>query len=167
MARGREEVHVDPRDLVAATTTYRLRVRSVDRSGNRSAWAYGPTFRVRLTQESDAALSYAGSWSTGSSAFDSGGRHRTTNRSGASVSYTFTGRSVAWVADRSPSLGKAKVYVDGVLRATVDLGSSSTAWRQVVYGRTWTSSGRHTIRIVCAGTSGRPRIDLDAFVVLR
>ena len=64
------------------------------------------------------------------------------------------------------TLGSVKVYVDGVYRGAVSLNASSTAWRQVVYVRGFSSSGTHTIKLVCAGTAGHPKIDLDAFVVL-
>jgi hypothetical protein len=36
----------------------------------------------------------------------------------------------------------------------------------MVFTKTWTSSGRHTVRIVSLGTSGHPRVDVDALVVL-
>ena len=37
-------------------------------------------------------------------------------------------------------------------------------WLPVAYN--WTSNGTHTIKIVCLGTSGQPRVDVDAFVRL-
>ena len=44
------------------TGTYRLRVRAQDPSGTRSAWAYGPTLRVRALQETSPALLYSTHW---------------------------------------------------------------------------------------------------------
>jgi hypothetical protein len=46
----------------------------------------------------------------------------------------------------------------------VDLLSSSSATRRIAYVGSWTSSGRHTLEIRVLGTSGRPRVDVDAFV---
>ena len=38
--------------------------------------------------------------------------------------------------------------------------------RQVVFTHSWSTPGAHTIRIVCAGTAGHPRIDVDALLRL-
>jgi hypothetical protein len=149
------------------TTTWRFRVRSVDAAGNASAWAYGPTFRVVLTRQSSAAVRYSGGWSISSGASATGGRYRITSQRGASVTYAFTGRSIAWVAIRRPAFGRARVYVDGVYRETVDLRASTTQWRRIVYMKSWATSGRHTIRIVSLATAGRPRIDVDSFLLLK
>ena len=59
------------------------------------------------------------------------------------------------------------VYVDGVYRGTIDMRSSVSVARKVVYARHWTTSGTHTIELRVAGTSGRPSVSLDGFVVLR
>ena len=45
--------------------------------------------------------------------------------------------------------------------------SSASVARKVVFARNWTSSGTHTIELRVAGTSGRPSVSLDGFVVLR
>ena len=49
-------------------------------------------------------------------------------------------------------------------RATIDLYSSTTKYRQIVYQTSWGASGTHTIRIKVLGTQGRPRVDFDAFI---
>ena len=52
--------------------------------------------------------------------------------------------------------------------ATVDLSSSRTRSRQVVYAANGLSGGvSHTLEVKVLGTSGRPRVDVDAFVVVR
>lgn len=158
---------LDAAMAASPTTTWRFRVRSVDGAGNASAWVYGPIFRVLRTQESSTAVRFSGTWSTASGTSASGGRYRITSRLLASVSYTFTGRSVAWVAYRGTTLGRAKVYLDGIYRATVDLRASPTQWRRVVFAKSWSVTAKHTIRIVCLATPGRPRINIDAFVVLK
>ena len=40
-------------------------------------------------------------------------------------------------------------------------------YRRVITGRTFTSAATHTYRLEVAGSAGHPRVDLDAFVVLR
>jgi hypothetical protein len=84
----------------------------------------------------------------------------------ASASYRVSARAIAWVAGRGPGHGKAKVYIDGVLRATIDLGARTDV-RHVVFAYRWSSLAIHTIRIVNAATAGRPMIDVDGIIVLR
>ena len=83
---------------------------------------------------------------------------------GATAKITITGRSFAWVAAVGPARGKAKLYVNGNLVATVDLYRSKAASKVVVYSTTWTTSTSRTITIKVNGTSGHPRVDIDALV---
>jgi hypothetical protein len=53
------------------------------------------------------------------------------------------------------------------LRTTVNLNASSTTGSWVAWARTFSSSGRHVVKIVCRGTSGHARVDIDAFEVIR
>ena len=71
------------------------------------------------------------------------------------------------VAKGAASRGSFKVYVDGVLKAWVSTYSTTTKFRQVVYQYSWPTAGTHNIKIVVGGTLGHPRVDVDAFVVLR
>ena len=59
------------------------------------------------------------------------------------------------------------MYVDGVYVATIDLYRSTTRSRVVLYNRAWSVPGVHTVKLFVSGTSGRPRIDIDGFAVLR
>ena len=96
-----------------------------------------------------------------------GGVVHQASRAGSAVRYTFTGHSVAWIAERGPGYGKARVYIDGALASTVDLGQATPASRQFVFRKAWPSMGTHTIRIVVEGTVGRAPVNLDGFAVLR
>ena len=60
-----------------------------------------------------------------------------------------------------------KVYVNGTYLETVDLYSSTTRHRVVAWQRTWSTSGTRTIAFVAVGTSGRPRVDLDALILIK
>ena len=151
---------------LAIGTNYRYRMRASDANGNLSGWAYGPTFNAARIQQSSTAVQYSGAWSTGSSSTYSGGSAKYTKSSGASVSYTFTGSSIAWVSSKSSSRGSAYVYIDGVYKATVSLYNSTYLAQRIVYAYSWSSNGTHTIRIVNKATSGHPRIDVDAFIRL-
>jgi hypothetical protein len=54
-----------------------------------------------------------------------------------------------------------------VFAATVDTRSSVTQTRRVVFTKTWSTVASHTIRIVAAGTPGRPTVSLDGIIVGR
>lgn len=145
--------------------TYRFATRAVDGAGNASASTYGPAFRPLLTQQS-SGVAYSSRWYTALNSYASGGSLRYTTTRGAWASFRFTGRSIAWVAYRGPNRGSAAVYIDGSYRGTVSLYSRYYYARQIVFATSWAANGTHTIKIVCLATSGRPRIDLDAFVRL-
>ena len=150
-----------------AKHTFRFRVRSTDRWGNQSSWVYGPTIAARLAQQSSSAITYRGTWKTSTSGVYSGGSATYAKAAGASATFSFTGRSVAWVSRMAYNRGRAKVYVDGTYVKTVDLYRSSTAGQRLVFAKTWSSVGKHTLKIVVLGTAGRPRVDLDGFAVLK
>ena len=98
----------------------------------------------------------------------SGGSVRYATAAGASVRYSFTGRSVGVVLTRRPDGGKVKVYVDGSYVTTINTAASTTAYRQLLFARSWSAAGTHSIRlVVVGGTAGHARIDLDAFALLR
>ncbi len=153
--------------IAASSGTVRYRVRAVDGAGNRGGWAYTPTLSPRLVQQSSSAVMYGGTWYGTSSTAYSGGSAKYANVAGRSATYTFTGRSIAFVTTKAPTRGKVKIYVNGAYVATVDLYRSSTQYRVLVWQKTWSTSGTRTIKLVVVGTAGRPRIDLDAFVVVR
>jgi hypothetical protein len=151
--------------LVSPGSTYRFRVRAVDRAGNIGSWAYSATFKVTAYQQSSTRVRYGGRWSTSTSTSYWGGSARSSSTKGSTASLTFTGRSIGWVALRAPTRGKAYVYINGVLKATVDLRSTSTLKQRVVWSAGYSTSATRTITVKVAGTAGRPRIDVDGFLV--
>ena len=110
---------------------------------------------------------YRGTWRRVVSAGASGGVVRTTATKGASATFRFTGRAVAWVAPVGSARGSARIYVDGVYRTTVSLYRAGADVRRVVYRAAWSARGTHTLEIRVVGTPGHPRVDVDAFAVLR
>jgi spore germination protein YaaH len=146
---------------------YRFEVRARDRAGNIGPWTAGPTVWASLVQQSAASVTYGGTWHVGESSHYSASYDRFSFAAGASVKYTFTGRSIAWVATRGPDRGVVRVYLDGTLVATVDTRASTPGFRYVAWSRTWASSGTHTLKLVVVGTAGRSRVDIDAFEILR
>jgi hypothetical protein len=146
---------------------YRYRVRAIDKYGNYGYWDYGPTFRPGVREDSSPAITWSGSWSAVPDAAARGGSLHESGSASAAARTTFTGRDVAWIAERGPGHGRAKVYVDGVLRATVDLTATADAPARVAWKRHWSTKATHTVRIVVEGTAGRPTVDVDGFLILR
>ncbi|MFD0036600.1 peptidoglycan recognition protein [Streptomyces anulatus] len=134
-----------------------------DRAGNTAASSVTGT--PVILQESAATKS--GKWTTKSSSSYLGGRSYSSSTKGASLTWTFTGRSAAWVVSRAATSGQAYVYVDGKKAATVDLKSSTTKYRQAIWTKSWSSSAKHTVRIVVVGTTGRPALTTDGLVYLK
>jgi uncharacterized protein with LGFP repeats len=118
-----------------------------------------------ILQETSAVKS--GSWTARSAGGYLGGTSYSSGSKGASLTWTFTGRSASWVVSRASTSGQAYVYVDGVKVGTVDLRSSTTQYRQAIWTRTWAGSAKHTVRIVVAGTSGRPTVTTDGLVYIK
>ena len=94
-----------------------------------------------------------------------GGKAKVSGTRAASATFKFTGNQVAWLSRRSDISGSARVYVDGVLVTTVDLYSSTTSVKQVVFTRKFSTIGAHTLKIAVLGTAGHPRVTVDSFFV--
>jgi hypothetical protein len=147
--------------------TYQFAVRAIDAVGNAGPGATGTNLTPYLYQQT-SSTTYSGTWSSSSNANYSGGSVKYTSTAGRYATFTATSaRSIAFVTTKGPSRGSFKVYVDGVLKATVSTYSSTTKYRQIVYQFNWATPGTHKIKIYVKGTSGHPRVDIDAFVVLR
>jgi hypothetical protein len=146
-------------------TDVQHRVRARDLVANVSDFTEGPTIRLKRYSEGTGAATWSSGWTFASTSNALGGRLRYATKAGASVTFRFSGRAVAWIARTSSSLGSARVYIDGTSVGVYGLGGS-TVWRRVVFARDL-SPGTHTMRIVVLGTSGRPRIEVDGFLVMQ
>jgi hypothetical protein len=145
--------------------TYQFRVRARDKAGNVGAWKAGPILRPALTQQTSPAVTFAGTTVTTTYGGYSGGSERYLATAGAAAGYSTTARSLSFVTTRGPTRGSVRIYVDGVLQATVDLHAATTTYRFVAFSMTWPSVGTHRIRVVSVGTPAR--VDIDAFGVIR
>jgi hypothetical protein len=143
---------------------YAFRVRAVDRAGNVGPWMVGRTFPLDLLQES--SVTFGGTWTSESLGSASGGAVTYTTSLDATATLDFLGRRVAWVAPTGPTRGSVEVYLDGKSVGTVSLYSSAPASRKLVYTAKWENAGPHSLQIRNLATTGRPRVDVDAFVVL-
>ena len=151
----------------STSADYELRVRAKDAAGNWSPWTLLPTASAGVAQDTSGSIGRTGSWRSATNSGYSRGTAIYTRAAGATLTRTFTGRAVAWVSAVGSTRGSARVYIDGSLVATVSQYRADSGYRKVVFERSWSSSGSHTIRIEAVGTAGHPRVDLDALVVIR
>lgn len=150
---------------VTGSGTVRFRVRAIDKAGNIGAWIAGPNLTPSIVQ---TATSTTGTWLTQTATTFSGGSTRYASAANASATFTFTGRSIALVTTVAASRGAVKIYVDGSATAIVlDTYAATTAYQRLAWTKTWSTSASHTIKLVVVGTAGRPRVDLDAFAILK
>jgi hypothetical protein len=146
--------------------TYAFRLRAIDRVGNVGEWAAGVPFRLAVAQETTRALALDPAWGrVRAEAYDRGAAV-TTATAGAVATLSFTGSGIGWLAVRGPGRGRALVSIDGGPATLVDLRAATGSARRIVFARSWTTVGEHTLRIETLGTAGRPRVEIDGFVVL-
>jgi hypothetical protein len=152
---------------IGATKSLHLQAGATDANGNGPTATTGSVFGLYVIQEASTGTAKYGTWSYQSTTSALGHRLRYTTSKGAYMTYTFYGHGVAWVAKKGTAEGKAAVYLDGKLVATIDLHATKTTMRWVAWQRTNTTYGKHVLKIKCLGTSGHSRIDVDAFLVLK
>ncbi|OIK23387.1 peptidoglycan recognition protein [Streptomyces malaysiense] len=146
---------------MAATST-QFALKATDLAGNTTTAT--ATRTATLVQESAAKAT--GNWTKRSGTSYLGRYSTSSSAAGASLTWTFKGRSVAWIASRASTSGQVKVYLDGAYQTTVDLKSATTLYRQAMWTKTWSSATQHTLKIVVVGTSGRPAVTTDGIAVI-
>jgi hypothetical protein len=146
---------------------YRARLRVKSLAGAWGPWEYNTPVSTAFDQETSSRIRYSGTWTHSKSVGASGRFVRFRSVPGSTASFTFSGLAVAWVAPRGLSRGSAAIYMDGVYRTTISLYDSSELARSIAFAASFTTAGSHTITVKALGTAGHPRIDVDAFAVLR
>jgi Dual-action HEIGH metallo-peptidase len=126
------------------------------------AAATGTQFSLTGSQETIAT--YHGTWTTSTFTGAWGGTAKYSKTAGAYATFTCTCEALAWVTDEDANHGSAKVYIDGVLKKTINTQTTTATNRAIVYKIGWPSDATHTIKIVNVGTSGHPRITIDGFL---
>jgi hypothetical protein len=102
-----------------------------------------------LASESDRTITYD-TWAAVANPHALSGAYRTAAVSSASVSVTFTGTGIDWIACKGPTFGKAAVTIDNVSMGTVDLYLPAQTWRAGI-PYTGLALGPHTLRIQVLG----------------
>ncbi len=150
--------------LLSPGHQYHFRTRATDLAANVGAWAT-LTLGTKLVQDS-SSWAWSSGWTKASSTSASGGSTRWATRAGATATITVTARSIAFVAPRSTTRGKAEIWIDGVNVATINLAASPLGQRRLVFVKAWSSVGTHKVRIRVTGYH-HARVDVDALIVLR
>ncbi len=145
---------------------YTFSVMATDAEGNVGPWLDTVAVRPRILQEKNRDLGWDPGWRFVSRSSASGGQRATTRQPGASASLSGEWLALAWVSTLSARSGFAKVSLDGLPAEVVDLGASDTEARRLVFGRSWPQAEHHELTIRAVGTADRPRVDLDALIVL-
>ena len=129
--------------------------------------AGGPTgvAAARRYAETSPRIDYTGRWRVAEHASYRGDEARYAKAKNASARFTFVGSKVAWYGPTGPTRGKARIYIDGKYARTVDLRASSFRARNRLFSRSWSQPGSHTLTIKVVGTSGRPTVAIDEFLV--
>jgi hypothetical protein len=145
-------------------TTYRYAVRARDAAGNWSGYAYSSP--MTATVFDDTSYTVNSPWARYTLSGTFGGTYIASSAAGASITRSFTGTDVAWIAPKFSSAGQASVSCDGGTAVKFDLYSASTLTRKIIARCHWTGSASHTMKVVGEGTAGRPWTAVDAFVAL-
>jgi hypothetical protein len=145
--------------------SYSFVVQAVDLAGNLSQPVWSRPFTLRAYQEREA--SYSPSWRRKFGRLAYGRFHSSSSRTLAQARFSFSGHGVAWVARTSRRGGRARVYIDGRYVDTISLYSPTAVPRRVVFKHRWESTRFHTITVRSVASTARPRVSVDAFVVLK
>jgi len=142
-------------------------VRATDAPGNVGEWATGMPVEVAVVQESSASVKRSAGWMGYASSYALGGKSTSATRAGTWMRFTFTGGGIALVGPKGRTLGRAEVWLDGVLVATVNEYAKTGGSRWLLHATAVDPTIQHTIEVRVLGTAGHPRFDVDAFLVLR
>jgi alpha-galactosidase len=98
----------------------------------------------------DSSIAYAGTWSLNSNRGfgDYNDDVHFTQTSGDSFTYTFSGTGVEFVGEKDAVLGEMDIYVDNVLKQTVNAYNPTRLVQQTLYSISGLPSGTHTIKAV-------------------
>ena len=119
----------------------------------------------RRIQENNAGIAYVGRWATAGHGGYADSQVLYSERDGATATYSFYAKSVAWIGPVGSTRGKARVSVDGVVVGVVDMRRSTFKPEVNLFSRSWRRTGSHTITIEVIG-SGRP-VAIDQFIITR
>ncbi|WP_405192701.1 DUF5010 domain-containing protein [Streptomyces anthocyanicus] len=166
--RARTEFGIDPYYVVDSSWTDRdpSVVSQIDGINN---WFTLPTGWTNATHQpvaDNGQLTFEDGWDyrTSDGAGDYRNTYQSTSRAGASVTYSFIGTGVQYLARTDADQGSVDVSVDGQAPVTVRLGTSGPLrTQQVVFEKQGLTEGAHTIQVTNSATAP---VTVDGFRVL-
>ena len=120
-----------------------------------------PDWGLTLVDDRDTSLVYSGTWHDDSNPAFHDGTARYTNTANSSVEFRFAGTKIRWYGQKDTNFGTAEVYLDGVLKTTVNANGSMAAG-VMLFEATDLAPAWHTIKIV----NKTGVIDIDKFAYL-
>ena len=121
--------------------------------------------------EDRGPVEFSENWERELDAGFSGPSQAVSTTPGSRATLRFNGPSVSWLGERGPDGGKAKVYVDGSLRASIDLYAPARHLAQEVFSLDGLGDGPHVIEIEVHQSnnpqSGGYRVTVDALDIAR
>lgn len=149
---------------------YIFKVSAEDGRGHIGAPARARTI-VPVDDGASPYARYTGSWTAQSGdGFYRLGEHQS-NETGAVFTYDFDGRRVWLIGAKGPDRGRALVFLDGLAYGTIDMYAPTARPRRVLWSsptvKPISSIKRHQLKVVVAGTSGRPLVGIDALARLK
>jgi hypothetical protein len=141
--------------LSGGTHTLSVRPTGTKQKASNGRWVSVDNFTLGTTRYQESALRQA--FRRVSSASASGGSydevtHKRDNSGAPAFKARFVGSGLKVFATKTASSGKFRVFVDGVLKKTVDLRASSPSYGALVYSASL-AAGSHTVRLTLVGTS--------------
>lgn len=149
--------------------TYYFRVRAKDMAGNIGDWTTNKSRAIIPYDENAKVINKIGfnNRYVNKKSAHYNGTLTTSVKAGEHLTYKFTGNHVALIGLKINNGAKAKIYVDGTYFGTIDTYNRTAKARQVLFTKSWSKNGTHTIKIINAGNKTRYRIDLDAIAIGR
>ncbi|KQZ88565.1 hypothetical protein ASD62_03795 [Phycicoccus sp. Root563] len=136
--------------VATASSVRQFRVRAKDNFGRIGSWS---AVSSMLWPTDDRSLTKSGAWADVTSSSSWAGTVRRSATSGAALSSSAVWTSgISVIGMKAANSGRLKVYVDGSLKATVDLYSASTVYRQTLWSAPVTY-GKHTVKVVLSPVS--------------
>ncbi|HVD70684.1 MAG TPA: hypothetical protein VNG34_07505 [Actinomycetota bacterium] len=116
---------------------------------------------IRIFDETNHAISYAGSWSSVADADAFHGHLASSSDPNGTATFTFTGRGVSIIGPTGPGLGAATVFLDGDIHV-VSEQRAAVQQRARIFKQRFSHVGTHTITIDLHGDAP---FQLDAITV--
>jgi len=157
--------------LTAGSHTISIRPLGTKPTASTGTWVGIDNALIGATVKQESSFKQA--FRRSSSASASGGSYDTmihkidSDSNVPKMEVTLVGTGVKIYATKTTASGSARIYVDGVLKATVSLHASATVYQALVYSGTFTL-GRHVIRVAAVGTStgGTSSVGVDRIVAV-